>query len=141
MQKALRHGRPGPYQIQAAIAAVHCAAETADTTDWQEIETLYAALERVQPSPVVSLNRAVALSKVRDAQAGLQYLAPLSETLASYLYFHTTQASLLNEAGYPQQAAAAYERALQLEPTRQEADYIREQMGLCDRGQKNSAPV
>ena len=141
LQKALRHGRPGPYQIQAAIAAVHCTAETADTTDWQEIESLYAALERVQPSPVVSLNRAVALSKVRDAQAGLQYLAPLSETLASYLYFHTTRASLLKEAGYPQQAAAAYERALQLEPTGQEADYIREQMGLCNRGQKESAPV
>ena len=141
LQKALRHGRPGTYQIQAAIAAVHCTAETADTTDWHEIETLYAALERVQPSPVVSLNRAVALSKVRDAQAGLHHLAPLCETLASYLYYHTTLASLLKEAGYPQQAAAAYERALQLEPTGQEADYIREQMGLCDRGQKNSAPV
>ncbi len=141
LQKALRHGRPGPYQIQAAIAAVHCTAETANTTDWQEIETLYAALEQVQPSPVVSLNRAVALSKVRDAQAGLHHLAPLSETLASYLYFHTTRASLLKEAGYPQQAAAAYERALQLEPTGQEADYIREQMGLCNRGQKESAPV
>lgn len=141
LEKALRHGRAGPYQIQAAIAAVHCAAETPDSTDWHEIEKLYAALEQVQPSPIVSLNRAVALSKVRDARAGLHYLAPLSETLANYLYFHTTQASLLKDAGYPRQAVAAYERALQLEPTGQEADYIREQIGLCDQGRENSMPV
>lgn len=141
LEKALRHGRAGPYQIQAAIAAVHCAAETADSTDWHEIEKLYAALEHVHPSPVVSLNRAVALSKVRGARAGLHYLASLSETLENYLYFHTTRASLLSEAGYPRRAVAAYERALQLEPTGQEADYIRKQIELCDQGQKNPEPV
>ena len=131
LEKALRHGRAGPYQIQAAIAAVHCAATRAEDTDWSEIEKLYAVLEQVQPSPVVSLNRAVALSKVRDAAAGLDHLATLSKSLDSYLYFHTTRASLLKEAGRPSEAIAAYRQALQLSPTEQEADHIREQMTKC----------
>ncbi|MEX3009534.1 RNA polymerase sigma factor [Hoeflea sp. TYP-13] len=131
LEKALRHGRAGPYQIQAAIAAVHCAAEKAEHTNWREIERLYAALEQVQPTPVVSLNRAVALSKVKNAQAGLDYLATLSHSLANYLYFHTTQASLLKEAGHPKQAIAAYKQALLLGPTEQEADHIRAQMEQC----------
>ena len=137
LEKALRHGRAGPYQIQAAIAAVHCAADRAEDTDWPEIERLYAALEQVQPSPVVSLNRAVALSKVQGAQAGLDHLATLSLSLANYLYFHTTRASLLREAGYPGEAIAAYRQALLLGPTGQEADHIREQIEQCSDLQKN----
>ena len=136
LEKALRHGRAGPYQIQAAIAAVHCAAEEADKTNWSEIEKLYAVLEQVQPSPVVSLNRAVALSKVRDANAGLEHLEILSKSLASYLYFHTTRASLLNEAGRPAEAVSAYGIALQLGPTEQEADHILEQIKKCGHEQK-----
>ena len=137
LEKALRHGRAGPYQIQAAIAAVHCAAETAAGTDWAEIEKLYGVLEQVQPSPVVSLNRAVALSKVSNAKAGLDHLATLSASLDNYLYFHTSRASLLQEDGQWEAAIVAYERALQLDPTGQEAEHIREQVDLC-RGQKKS---
>ncbi len=133
LEKALRHGRAGPYQIQAAIAAVHCAADRAENTDWGEIEKLYEVLEQIQPSPVVSLNRAVALSKVKDARAGLDHLETLSQSLANYLYFHTTRASLLNEAGFPVEAIAAYKQALLLSPTGQEADHIREQIDRCTR--------
>ena len=67
LDKALRHAQPGPYQIQAAIAALHAQAKTPAETDWKQIELLYANLERLQPSPVVTLNRAVAASKVRGA--------------------------------------------------------------------------
>ncbi|WP_419912974.1 RNA polymerase sigma factor [Hoeflea sp.] len=141
IEKALRHGRPGPYQIQAAIAAVHCMAEMPEQTDWQEIERLYAALEQVQPSPVVSLNRAVALSKVKDARTGLQYLNGLSDALSGYLYYHTTLASLLDEAGEADRAIAAYECALQLGPTEQEVAHIRRKMKQCRSHQKNPEPM
>ncbi len=70
IDKAVRHGRPGPYQIQAAIAATHARARQPEETDWAQIDALYAALERLQPSPVVTLNRAVAVSKVQRASGG-----------------------------------------------------------------------
>ncbi len=141
IEKALRHGRPGPYQIQAAIAAVHCVAETPDGTDWGEIERLYAALEQVQPTPVVSLNRAVALAKVKDAGAGLIYLEGVSEALSGYLYFHSTRASLLEEAGDLDRAVAAYERALELDPTEQEAAHIQQRIARCRSSEKKSGPM
>jgi RNA polymerase sigma-70 factor (ECF subfamily) len=131
LEKALRRGRAGPYQIQAAIAATHCRAADAAKTDWLEIERLYEALEHVQPSPIVSLNRAVAVSKVRDAGAALEHLDALAETLGGYLYFHTTRASLLREVGSPALAATAYRQALMLGPTGQEADHIRQQIAEC----------
>ena len=132
LQKALRHGRAGPYQIQAAIAATHCLVKRGADTDWAEIERLYEALERVKPSPVVSLNRAVAVSKIHDADAALVHLDGLADSLANYLYFHTTRASPLLEAGRSGQAAAAYMQALLLGPTGQEADHIRQQIARCD---------
>ena len=73
VEKALRHRRPGPYQVQAAIAAVHAQAARSEDTDWAEIERLYAVLEALQPSPVVTLNRAVAVAKVRGAGGGARH--------------------------------------------------------------------
>lgn len=131
LEKALRHGRAGSYQVQAAIAAAHCGAATSGQTDWEAIERLYDRLEQIQPSPIVSLNRAVALAKVHDANAGLVYLATLAGSLDNYLYFHATRGSLLLEAGFPDQARDAYRHALQLGPTRQEADHIHKQIALC----------
>ena len=131
LQKALRRGRAETYQIQAAIAATHCRAATAEDTDWSEIERLYQALENVQPSPVVSLNRAVALSKVRDAAAALSHLDGLADRLGSYLYFHTTRASLLCACGRPIEAVDAYRQALDLGPTGQEAEHIRQKIDEC----------
>ncbi len=136
LEKALRHGRPGPYQIQAAIAATHCRAKRADETDWREIERLYEALEHVQPTPIVSLNRAVAVSKLRGADAALAHLDALADDLRSYLYFHTTRASLLMETGRDGQAVAAYRQALLLGPTGQEADHIRQQIARCEGAEK-----
>lgn len=132
LEKALRHGRPGPYQIQAAIAATHCRAKQASETDWQEIERLYEALEHVQPTAIVSLNRAVAVSKLRGSDAGLAHLNGLTEALGDYLYFHTTRASLLMESGSNDLAVDAYKQALLLGPTGQESEHIRRQIARCE---------
>src|SRR5690606_18922295 len=88
LDKAMLHRRPGPYQIQAAIAALHARAKRADDTDWVGIDQLYAALQRHDPSPVVTLNRAVAVSKVRGAQAAFDMVEPLADQLSGYFYFH-----------------------------------------------------
>src|SRR6266404_728863 len=72
VDKAMRHGHPGPYQVQAAIAALHARAARPEDTDWTQIDLLYGALEIMQPSPVVTLNRAVAVSKVRGPEAALE---------------------------------------------------------------------
>lgn len=136
LEKALRRGRPGPYQIQAAIAATHGRARQASETDWREIERLYEALEHVQPTPIVSLNRAVAVSKLRGADAALEHLDRLSDDLGNYLYFHTTRASLLMESGRTNQAATAYRQALLLGPTGQEIDHIHQQIAQCEAAEK-----
>ena len=88
IDKAVRHRRAGPYQAQAAIAALHACAATPLETDWAGIEQLYGALERMQPSPVVTLNRAVAISKVRGAAEALPLIEPLAPKLGGYFYFH-----------------------------------------------------
>src|SRR6201981_1515909 len=82
IDKAMRHRRSGPYQVQAAVAALHSRAEKPEDTDWQQIDLLYGALELMQPSPVVTLNRAVAVSKVKGAQAALDVIEPLAAELA-----------------------------------------------------------
>ena len=78
IDKAMRHRRRGPYQVQAAIAALHARAARPEDTDWAQIDLLYATLERLQPSPVVTLNRAVAVAKVRGAEAALAMIEPLA---------------------------------------------------------------
>ncbi len=124
VEKALRRGRPGAFQIQAAIAAVHCAAPNADGTDWAEIERLYLALERVQPSPVVTLNRLVAVSKVRGPEEALKGMAAIEADLQGYLYFHSSRGALCADLGDVDGACAAYERALALDPSEAERSYI-----------------
>ena len=106
IEKAMRHRRPGPFQIQAAIAAVHAAAARADDTDWAEIDQLYQALERLQPSPVVSLNRAVAVAKLRGPEAALAMIEPLAAPLAGYFHFHGLKGAIA-EAGRPRPARHA----------------------------------
>lgn len=124
VEKALRRGRAGAFQIQAAIAAVHCAAPNADETDWTEIERLYRALEKVQPSPVVTLNRLVAVSKVDGPQAALDGMGTLADELEGYLYFHSTSAALHADLGDREAARAGYEKALSLGPSDAEKAYI-----------------
>jgi RNA polymerase sigma-70 factor (ECF subfamily) len=114
LDKAMRLGSRGPYQIQAAIAAVHCLAQDAAATDWRRIVALYDALLMMTPSPVIELNRAVAVGMAFLPQEGLRALDRLGESLRSYAPFHAAQADLLRRAGLP--SRQAYEQALSLEP-------------------------
>lgn len=125
VDKAMQHRRPGPYQLQAAIAAIHAHAARAEDTDWEEIDQLYSALERLQPSPVVTLNRAVAVSKTRGAQAALDMIAPLAEPLAGYFHFHGVKGALHQQLGQSSEARMAFDRAIALARTAAEAAHIR----------------
>jgi RNA polymerase sigma-70 factor (ECF subfamily) len=125
LDKAVRHARRGPYQLQAAIAALHARAPRAADTDWREIEILYATLERVAPSPVVTLNRAVAVAKVRGPAAALELIEPLAAPLAGYFYFFGVRGAFLEQLGRTDEARAAFEHAITLAHTAAEAAHIR----------------
>ena len=128
IDKAMRHRRPGPYQVQAAIAALHARAQRAEDTDWAQIDLLYANLERLQPSPVVTLNRAVAVSKVRGPEAALEMIEPLGERLKGYFYFHGVKGALLEKLERPAEAREAFGRAIALANTPAEAAHIRQHL-------------
>lgn len=118
VRECLRMNRPGPYQVQAAIAAVHADARTAAETDWSQIVQLYDQLLALVPTPVVALNRAIAVAELRGPSEGLTLLEQLS--LDEYHLFHAARADLLRRLGRRADARAAYERALAL--TRNEAE-------------------
>ena len=128
LDKAIRHRRPGVYQVQAAIAALHARAARPEETDWPGIEALYATLEHIQPSPVVTLNRAVAVSKVRGAEAALEMIEPLADKLSGYFYFHGVKGAMLMQLGRNTEARAAFDRAIARANTAQEAAHIRQQI-------------
>ena len=128
IDKAVRHRRPGPYQVQAAIAALHDRAARPEDTDWVEIDQLYAALERLTPSPVVTLNRAVAVNKVAGAEAALALIAPLGERLDGYFYFHGVRGQFLLQLDRAAEAREAFGRAIALANTPAEAAHIRTQL-------------
>jgi RNA polymerase sigma-70 factor (ECF subfamily) len=128
IDKAMRHAQPGPYQVQAAVAALHVRAATPEETDWPQIELLYATLERLQPSPVVTLNRAVALAKVRGPAAALALIEPLAGKLSGYFYFFGVKGALLRDLGKVEEARDAYNRAIALANSAAEAAHIRLQL-------------
>jgi len=123
LERALALGRPGPYQLQAAIAATHSEAGTADETDWGAIAALYDALGRMTPSPVVELNRAVAVAMARGAAEGLVLVEQI-EGLDGYHLLHATRADLLRRLGRAAEAAESYRRALALAGNRVERDFL-----------------
>ncbi|MBN8913528.1 MAG: RNA polymerase sigma factor [Rhizobiales bacterium] len=125
IEKAMRHRRPGAYQLQAAIAALHCTAPSYEETDWVQIDFLYAGLEQAQPSPVVTLNRAVAISKVQGPEAALATIEPLAPKLSGYFHFFGLKGALLAQLGRVADAREAYDRAIALAHTAQEAAHIR----------------
>ncbi|TIR15536.1 MAG: RNA polymerase sigma factor, partial [Mesorhizobium sp.] len=125
VDKALRHHKPGPYQVQAAIAALHARAERPEDTDWNEIELLYSLLEQMQPSPVVTLNRAVAVAKVRGPEAALAMIEPLEQRLSGYFHFFGLKGGLLMQLGRGEEARIAFDRAIALANTAAEAAHIR----------------
>jgi RNA polymerase sigma-70 factor (ECF subfamily) len=125
VEEALRGG-PDPFALQAAIAAVHCRAARADETDWPQIVLLYDLLERVQPSPIVSLNRAVAVAMVDGPQAGLALMEALAAQgdLDGYHLLHAARADLLRRLGSSEEAAKSYGRALALVTNDSERRYL-----------------
>jgi RNA polymerase sigma-70 factor (ECF subfamily) len=125
IDKAMRHHRSGPYQIQAAIAALHARAARPDDTDWAQIDLLYGALEILQPSPVVTLNRSVAVAKVRGPEAALAMIAPLGAKLSNYFHFFGVQGAYLMQLGRSDAARESFNRAIALANTTAEADHIR----------------
>jgi RNA polymerase sigma-70 factor (ECF subfamily) len=128
VEKALRHRRPGPYQVQAAIAAVHVHAARAEDTDWAEIDRLYAVLETLQPSPIVTLNRAVAVAKIRGPGAALAMIEPLAERLSGYFHFFGVKGAWLLELGRTEEARTAFDRAIGLANTAAQAAHIRQHL-------------
>ena len=125
IDKAMRHRAPGPYQVQAAIAALHARAARPEDTDWSGIDALYATLERMQPSPVISLNRAVAISKLKGPEAGLAMIEPLAPRLSGYFYFFGLKGAFLRQLGRFAEARIAFDQAIALATTAPEAAHIR----------------
>ena len=113
VEEALRDG-PRPYALQAAIAALHCQAARAEDTDWPQIVRLYGVLDRVQPSPIVSLNRAVAVAMVDGPRPALALIDALADDLERYHLLHVARADMLRRLGAPAEAAKSYTRALEL---------------------------
>jgi len=127
VEKALTLGHAGNYQIQAAIAAVHCEATSAEETDWRQIVALYEELTRITSSPVVALNHAAAVAMSEGFEKGLSLIesAGAGGTLENYYLFHASRADLLRRLNRTSEAAAAYQRALAMTTNSVEQNYIR----------------
>jgi RNA polymerase sigma-70 factor (ECF subfamily) len=130
LERALRRRQPGPYQLQAAIATLHAEAPAEDATDWPQIAALYGELRRIHPTPVVGLNRAVAIAMADGPQAGLREIEAdgLAAALDGYLPFHAARAELLRRAERPQEALLAYARARGLAATAAERRFLDERL-------------
>src|SRR5215471_7962430 len=130
VERALKSGRFGPYTLQAAIAAVHAEAESTAATDWGQIVALYNHLVRIQPSPVVHLNRAVAIAERDGPAAGLTHIEALLEhgELANYYLAHSARAELYRRLGRTAEAKSSYERALALTQQEPERQFLRERI-------------
>jgi RNA polymerase sigma-70 factor (ECF subfamily) len=116
VERSLRLGKPGAYQLQAAIAALHAEAPTADATDWHQITALYELLALVNPSPVVELNHAAAVAMAEGPEAGLELMdrPELAGPLETYRWLHAARAELLRRLERFDEASEAYRRALEL---------------------------
>lgn len=136
VEKATRKREPGPYQAQAAIAAMHAKAKHAEDTNWEQIASLYETLQQLHPTPVIALNRAVAVSKVAGPAQALGLLDELEEPLKNYFYFHGVRGALLLQVGRTGEARTAFDRAIARANSAAEAAHIRLQI---DRLIKDSA--
>ena len=123
VRACLRENRPGPCQIQAAINAVHSAAPRANETDWSQIVSLYDHLFSLTPTPIVALNRAIAIAELGEIAEALAIIDALP--LSEYHLFHATRADLLRRLGHRQDAIAAYESALDLATNQAEARFLK----------------
>jgi RNA polymerase sigma-70 factor (ECF subfamily) len=123
VEEALRGG-PGPFALQAAIAALHCQAARAEDTDWPQVARLYEVLERVEPSPIVRLNRAAAVAMAEGSERGLQLMDQLRSELDDYHLFHAARADLLRRINRYEEASESYQRALALSMNASERRYL-----------------
>jgi RNA polymerase sigma-70 factor (ECF subfamily) len=131
VRACLRRNRPGPFQIQAAIAAVHADAPSADATDWSQIVTLYDQLFAIRPNPVVALNRAVAMGELHGPAVGLEVVEALDQVaLADYQPFHAARADLLARSRQHDDAVAAYDRAIELTTNPTEREFLEAQRAV-----------
>src|SRR5262249_13433133 len=128
IDKAVRHRGPGQCQVQAAIEGLHARASCAEDTDGNEIDLLCGTLERMLPSPIVSLNRAIAVAKVRGPADALAIIEPLADKLGGYFYFHGARGAFPLRLGRTEEARVAFDRAIALANTPAEAAHIREQL-------------
>ena len=126
--------RPGPYQLQAAIAALHARAARFEDTDWPQIEQLYRVLADLQPTPVVALNHAVAVSRARSPAEALAMIEPLAKPLEAYFYFHGVRGHLLERLGRREEAREAYLASIGLAASAAEAAQIRIYLDRLERG-------
>jgi RNA polymerase sigma factor (sigma-70 family) len=133
IERASRMGRRGPYQLQAAIVAVHATSPSYAATDWARIVALYDRLLEVQPMAVVALNRAVALAEERGPAAALATIEPLAARLDGYHLFHATRAELLRRLGRQEEARAADQRALSLTENPGERRLLEERLAALER--------
>ena len=128
LERAALYQNPGPYQLQAAIAALHIRATRPADTSWKEIDSLYQALETLQPSPVVTLNRAVAVWKLQGPEASLEMIDALKSELDAYFYFHGLRGTLLKELNRFDEAREALKHAIALAKSVAEAKFIRREL-------------
>ncbi len=133
LDQALRAGQAGFYQVQAAIAALHADASEASETDWRQISALYGVLMQINPSPVVALNRAVAVAMSEGASIGLELVEQLGKKneLEGYLFFHSTRADLLRRLGLKDKARDAYQRAISLAGSVAERRFLQRRLAEC----------
>jgi len=124
LEKALRHGTPGSYQIQAAISSEHVHKRPSEKTDWVEIERLYRALYHIEPTPVIKLNHATAIAKTKGPFEAIEMLKPLETDLAHYRWYHSALGGLYEELRDFSAAINSYTNALLLNPTAQETQFL-----------------
>jgi RNA polymerase sigma-70 factor, ECF subfamily len=132
LERALSRRSPGPYQLQAAIASLHLEARRADDTDWPQIAALYETLARLEPSPVVELNRAVAVAMADGPERGLELIDRVE--LPSYHLLHAARADLLRRLGRRDEAAASYRRALELPMNAADRHFLERRLGEVTAG-------
>ncbi|RLK58797.1 RNA polymerase sigma factor [Actinokineospora cianjurensis] len=124
---------PGRYQLLAAINAVHTSAPTFATTDWSQVIALYDQLMRLDPSPIITLNRAIAIAELHGPEPALDAIAPLAPTLSHYRPYHATQADLLRRSGHLSESRAAYDKAIALPGNTAETTYLTHRRDQLDR--------
>jgi RNA polymerase sigma-70 factor (ECF subfamily) len=141
VRACIRGGRPGPYQLQAAIQAVHCAADPFDATDWRQIVALYDHLISIMPTPVVALNRAIAIAEVEGPERGLAEIEAIASDLDAYHLMHAARGTMLRRLGRPDAARDAFERAATLATEERDRRFLAQQIEELAETGADAAPA